>query len=233
MSLASTLLLTGIVGSTAYGLAGPDSDVDRLGMFAAPTAAFHGIDMPTDKHATIVHSDPDFTMHEARKMVMLLTSANPTVTELLWLPDHLYEVRTPFGEELVALRGSLASARRTRDAFFGYAVAQMKRLAETGQFQSKMRARSEKHGRHLLRLLDQGVAFYHTGVLTVPVFDPERYFEFGRRVVADPSLGQQEIAKAEEILNRVTSALPAEPDMAAANDWLRRLRAAEWAGQLR
>lgn len=33
------MLLAGIVGSTAYGLAGPDSDVDRLGVFAVPTRA--------------------------------------------------------------------------------------------------------------------------------------------------------------------------------------------------
>ena len=34
-----TVLLSGIVGSTAYGLAGPDSDVDRLGMYAAPSSS--------------------------------------------------------------------------------------------------------------------------------------------------------------------------------------------------
>lgn len=36
------LLLSGIVGSVAYGLAGPGSDTDRIGVFAAPTVAFHG-----------------------------------------------------------------------------------------------------------------------------------------------------------------------------------------------
>ena len=32
------ILLQGVVGSTAYGLSGPDSDVDRAGVFAHPTA---------------------------------------------------------------------------------------------------------------------------------------------------------------------------------------------------
>ncbi len=41
-----TVLLAGIVGSTAYGLAGPDSDVDRLGVFAAPTLSLLGLDAP-------------------------------------------------------------------------------------------------------------------------------------------------------------------------------------------
>jgi hypothetical protein len=44
-----TVLLQGIVGSTAYGLAGPHSDVDRLGVYAALTWAFHGLRLPIDK----------------------------------------------------------------------------------------------------------------------------------------------------------------------------------------
>ena len=47
----NTPLLEGIVGSTAYGLAGPHSDVDRLGVFAAPTRAFHGLYPPIDGRA--------------------------------------------------------------------------------------------------------------------------------------------------------------------------------------
>jgi hypothetical protein len=37
VNVPGTVLLSGIVGSQAYGLATPDSDVDRLGMFAFPT----------------------------------------------------------------------------------------------------------------------------------------------------------------------------------------------------
>jgi hypothetical protein len=34
------ILLSGIVGSTAYGLANEHSDIDRLGVYAAPTEEF-------------------------------------------------------------------------------------------------------------------------------------------------------------------------------------------------
>ena len=34
------VVLEGIVGSTAYGLAGPDSDVDRIGVFQELTITF-------------------------------------------------------------------------------------------------------------------------------------------------------------------------------------------------
>jgi predicted nucleotidyltransferase len=84
----NTVLLQGIVGSTAYGLAGPHSDVDRLGVYAAPTKAFHGLRLPIDRAASVVvHEPEDLTLHEARKFALLALSANPTVTELLWLPD--------------------------------------------------------------------------------------------------------------------------------------------------
>lgn len=43
-----TVLLSGVVGSTAYGLAGPHSDVDRLGVFAVATAALHGLHPPAE-----------------------------------------------------------------------------------------------------------------------------------------------------------------------------------------
>src|SRR5262249_53904583 len=87
------VLLRGIVGSTAYGLAGPHSDVDRLAVYAAPTRAFHGLRLPIDRQASIVvHEPDDLTLHEARKFCLLALSANPTVTELLWLSD--YEVAT-------------------------------------------------------------------------------------------------------------------------------------------
>src|SRR5690606_31256568 len=92
-----TLLLSGIVGSVAYGLAGPDSDVDRLGVYAAPTTAFHGLHPPVGKAASKATTSPDCTLHEAGKFAALLLGGNPTITELLWLPDDLYEVRTPLG----------------------------------------------------------------------------------------------------------------------------------------
>lgn len=97
------ILLSGVVGSTAYGLAGPDSDVDRLGIFAVPTLSLLGLTPPEESHVT---SKPDTTLHEAGKAARLMLAGNPTVTELLWLPDDLYEVRTP-----LAIRRSRCAGR--------------------------------------------------------------------------------------------------------------------------
>lgn len=110
------VLLSGIVGSTAYGLAGPDSDVDRLGVFAAPTMALVGLRTPPETRVT---SKPDSTLHEARKFCLLALSCNPTASELMWLPDNLYEVRTALGDDLIGIRRSFLCAKRTRNAYFG------------------------------------------------------------------------------------------------------------------
>jgi hypothetical protein len=39
-------ILQGIVGSTAYGLATPTSDIDRMGVFVAPTKEIVGFHPP-------------------------------------------------------------------------------------------------------------------------------------------------------------------------------------------
>jgi hypothetical protein len=199
--------------------------VDRIGVFAAPTVSFHGLDLPIERQATHVGHHPDVTMHEARKLVMLCLSSNPTVTELLWLPDELYDMRVPLGVELVQLRQSFSAAQLVRNAYFGYATSQLKKLLDTGQFQSKMRARASKHGRHLLRLLDQGFAYYSTGHLPVRVDNPQRYIDFGEAVAADPERARPALAEAEARFDAVRSPLPDRPDRAVVEDWLLRVRA--------
>lgn len=218
------IILAGVVGSTAYGLAGPHSDVDRLGAFAAPTIQFHGLHPPVGKAASIVRHEPDVTFHEVGKLAALCLSGNPTVTELLYLDS--YEVTTDLGLELVALRAAFHSAHKVRDAYFGYATAQFRRLLDTGQFQSKMRQRVEKHARHLLRLLDQGFGLYATGRLTIRVDDPQRYLDFGRRVADDTEAARSALAEAEARFEATASALPDRPDEARVEAWLQRVRAA-------
>ena len=237
-----TTLLSGIVGSTAYGLAGPGSDVDRLGVFAESTMELVGLHAPED---TFCRYGPDSTLHEARKYCTLALGGNPTVTELMWLPDELYEVRTDLGSELIGLRSAFLSAKRVRDAYFGYATSQLSRLLTTGSFQSKQRARSEKHARHLLRLLDQGFALYSTGHLPIRLEDPARYMEFGQRVAEELATmastttyldsahrinvtAQAALTEAEAKFDSIVSPLPDRPDMDAVEEWLRKVRRTFW-----
>ncbi|WUH94501.1 nucleotidyltransferase domain-containing protein [Streptomyces sp. NBC_00433] len=221
------ILLSGIVGSTAYGLAREGSDVDRLGLFAAPTEELHGLHQPKDSHVT---THPDRTLHEAAKWCRLALGGNPTVMELVWLPDDLYEVRTALGDELIGIRSSLLSAKRVRDAYLGYATQQFKRLYDRGDgsFSADTRKRTAKHARHLRRLCHQGFELYATGRLSIRVDNPEEYHRFGEQVAADAMLALPMLKRFEAAFDATVSVLPEQPDEAPVEAWLRRVRAAHY-----
>lgn len=222
MNMTSDVILSGIVGSTAYGLARENSDTDRLGCFMAPSSLFLGLHPPTGRAASRVSTQPDVTEHELGKYVSLLLACNPTVTELLWLPDGLYEVRRPVGEDLVALRSKFLSARAVRNAYLGYATQQFRKLCERGDgsFSSDTRQRTQKHARHLRRLCVQGWTLYSTGHLPIRVEDPDEYFAFGESVAQDPSTARDFISRYEDRFAESPGVLPEHPSADAIDEWL-------------
>ncbi|MGC5019861.1 nucleotidyltransferase domain-containing protein [Micromonospora sp. DT47] len=217
------LLLSGIVGSVAYGLAGPGSDVDRIGVFAAPTVALHGLHPPRE---SVVTTGPDVTLHEARKYCGLALKGNPTATELMWLPEECYETRTEFGDRLITIRSAFLSAPRVRDAYLGYAGQQFRRLASRDSGAGS-RGRSAKHARHLARLVHQGRLLYATGVLQIRLDDPEWFRAFGDRVAAgELTEARALVAEAERDFDTIRTPLPARPDEETVERWLLDVRAA-------
>jgi predicted nucleotidyltransferase len=214
-------ILSGIVGSTAYGLAHADSDIDILGIFAAPTTDFHGLHRPKESHVT---TKPDSTWHEAAKWCRLALACNPTAMELVWLTDH--EAVTDLGEDLIGIRHAFLSARRVHDAYLGYATQQLRKLQARGDgtFSSDVRGRTAKHARHLVRLLQHGVELHQTGTLTIRLADPNRVQYLAGRLVADPSYGNELLRDAEFTFD-APGVLPEEPDTAAVERWLRAVRA--------
>ncbi|MGW5582685.1 nucleotidyltransferase domain-containing protein [Streptomyces sp. NPDC003857] len=218
------ILLSGIVGSTAYGLAHAGSDVDRLGVFAVPTQKLHGLHPPKE---SLVGTDPDRTFHEAAKWCRLALGGNPSVTELVWLADELYEVRTPLGDELIGIRASFLSAPRVRAAYLGYATQQVRRLESKGDRDpsADVRRRTAKHARHLKRLCHQGLELYSTGQLTVRLEGPQDYRAFGEHVAEDATVARSLLRHYENAFDEARCVLPQEPDEAAAESWLHRVRA--------
>lgn len=177
------IVIEGTVGSTAYGLAREGSDIDTLGVFVAPTRSVAGLEWHSSDE-TRVTTGPDSTYHEIGKFLRLALKCNPTITELLWLPD-VRAVDSECGGRLLSVRRYLLSRRYVRDAYIGYAHQQIERLKrrEDGTFSSDTRNRTVKHGRHMLRLLRQGAELLETGKLTVRVPDPEEYWAFDNYTV--------------------------------------------------
>lgn len=218
------ILLEGIVGSTAYGLATASSDVDKLGVMQLPTAHFLGLSSPPEGSLSQVSTDPDVTYHDVGKFCRLALSCNPTVMELLWLPDELYTHRNYAGQELIWMREDFLSAQRVKDAYMGYAVAQFDRLIRSGSFYSDVRNRTEKHARHLLRLMHQGYTLYTTGELPIVLKNPERYHEFGRAVAQDVKHAQSALNEYRELFEDAVTVLPEKPNIEEISEWVLDLR---------
>lgn len=217
------ILLRGIVGSTAYGLAREGSDEDRLGVYAWPTDSFFHLGEPKD---SVVKNKPDITEHELAKYLRLALKCNPSLLELLWLPQDLYQVRRSQGTELIALRKAFLHTTGIRNAYGGYALQQAQRLqrreAEGKEgFSSTTRNRTAKHARHCFRLLEQGQQLLETGDLTVKVPDPEMYWAFdGMSVEQIVARFEASFAK----FNAIDSVLPDQPDFMRVDMFLYRTR---------
>lgn len=168
------VILYGVVGSQAYGLAHEDSDVDRLGIFAAPTLDVAGLNWSTALESRVT-TNPDVALHEVGKACRLLLGCNPTLTELLWLPK--YETLHRSGQMLVDHRQAFLSTNAVLAAYGGYARQQAARFRDRndGSSSSNTRRRTTKHARHMIRLLKQGAHLMTTGTLSVHVGNPAPY----------------------------------------------------------
>lgn len=198
------VLLRGVVGSTAFGLARPGSDIDRLGIFAYPIRLLHTVDGKRWDES-VVKKDPDSTMHEVGKYVRLALKCNPTIVDLLYLTE--YEVLTSTGQELIGLRRDFLSEKYVRSAYSGYALGQISRIQQEWRNEQRQ-ARIAKHARHCFRLLEQAEQLLTTGELTVRVPDPEVYWAFDSMSVESiEELFREKAAR----VNNLDTVLPERP----------------------
>jgi hypothetical protein len=248
-----TVILEGIVGSTAYGLAHDGSDVDRLGIFLEPTENFLGLDgVPVKRQSWKQPGEQDRMLHEVGKFCSKTLGGNPTFTELLWLPMKFYTTITAEGEELIYHRRSFLAARPVRDSYLGYATQQFRKFdVRGGTFSSDTRKRTEKHARHMARLLIQGLHAWLTGNIVVNLDDPEladgyalglmnnaldvepgtftglpeAIREFGFQVAEGDAYAPLVLMREVEMeMERAKTVLPEEPDGKVIDAWLKRLR---------
>lgn len=233
----SNVILRGVVGSTAYGLDHEGSDVDRLGVYVAPIDVVLGLngsslDDPQSKQTvddTLVQHAPDLTLHEVGKYVSLALQCNPTILELLWLPEH--EVRTHLGQLLVEHRQDFLSTDRVKGRYGGYAKAQAERLMRRNAegkegFSSDVGNRTAKDGRHVARLLIQGQQLLNTGEMQVKVSSSHReyIFEMGDLAEQDPERFYVRFQDSLEDLYETESVLPDQNNREAINRMLIQIR---------
>ncbi|MDG4759086.1 nucleotidyltransferase domain-containing protein [Micromonospora sp. WMMD710] len=153
-------VLAVVVGSRAYGLEGPGSDVDRRGVYVAPTRAFWHLDKPP------THLDgpaPEQFSWEFERFCALALQGNPTVLEALWSP--LIESVTADGDLLLAQRQAFLS-QRLAQTYGGYARDQLDRVTARRERTGET---NHKQAMHMLRLLTAGAHALRTGEILVDV----------------------------------------------------------------
>jgi predicted nucleotidyltransferase len=201
-------ILAVVVGSRAYGLAGPGSDHDRRGVYAAPTRLFWPLDKPP---AHLDGPAEEQFSWELERFCTLALQGNPTVLEVLWSP--LVTEVTADGRELLATRAAFLS-RRVAETYGGYARDQLKRVADR---RARTGETNHKQAMHMIRLLLAGAHVLRTGDILVDVSPlRERLLAVRRGEVPWESV----TGWAGELLTDLTESaratgLPAEPDRPA------------------
>ncbi|AGZ42509.1 nucleotidyltransferase domain-containing protein [Actinoplanes friuliensis] len=210
-------ILAVVVGSRAYGLAGPGSDHDRRGVYAAPTRMFWHLDKPP------THLDgpaEEQFSWEIERFCTLALQANPTVLEVLWSP--LISSVTADGRELLAVRSAFLS-QRVASSYGSYARDQLKRVAAR---RSKTGETNHKQAMHMIRLLLAGAHVLRTGEVLVDV-SPLRSRLLAVRQGEVP--WESVVAWADTLFEDLTAAaatttLPPLPDRAAIDNLLHSVR---------
>lgn len=217
-NVPGTPVLVGVGGSHAYGLNHIHSDVDYRGCYVAPTREFFGLHQPAE---TYTRNDPDVSLHEIRKFLMLAAKGNPTILETFFYSHYTH--RTPTGDLLVEHRDQFITSK-IKAAHIGYAREQFRRLKERqGSFSSDTAKRTEKHARHMFRLMQLAERALTTGEYKIRVDNPDEIFALGRLPFEDMvALAESEF----ERLDAIESVLPPEPNMEFIDNLLVAIRGA-------
>ncbi|MDR7280827.1 nucleotidyltransferase domain-containing protein [Catenuloplanes atrovinosus] len=207
-----------VVGSRAFGLDVEGSDTDLRGVYAAPADAFWSLRKPP-RH--VEGPAPEQFSWEVERFCELALKANPNLLEVLHSP--MVETITPLGEELVELRGAFLS-QLMYQTYSGYVLSQFKKI------EADLRRDGEprwKHVMHLLRLLLACRDVLATGAFRTDAGEHrERLLSVRRGERAWPEVETWRLSLHAQIDDALDATpLPAVPDAARVDAWLRSVRA--------
>lgn len=114
------LVLEGIVGSQAYGLATEQSDTDIKGVYILPKDIYYGLDyFPQANNET-----NDIVYYELNRFMELVGKNNPNILELLYLPKSCILYKHPVFD-IIDSRNYLS--KLCKDTFANYAITQIRK----------------------------------------------------------------------------------------------------------
>jgi len=226
--ITDDVLLMGILGSRAYGLARSCSDINRQGVFLTPSREFLGAIQPVaDSRES---HEPNARELDLGKFMRIALDGRPSALELLYLEDYGHITET--GRQLVGLREHFLSAPAVASGYLTNTEWAVKKIMKRHAVaDSGFDIRNPKSARHVLRLLQSGLSLYTDGHLPLRVRNRGEIFDFGHSVgiLGDMDLLQDTLHSYEERFAATRSPLPEEPDTAKLSDWLRNVRLDELA----
>lgn len=213
-------ILRVLVGSQAHGTADAESDRDERVVFVVPTWQFFCIEAQPRESAWLEAPAGDVTGWELGKFCKLASYCNPTVLEVLW--GYVLE-QDVWGHQLRSIALGFLSRPRIRDAFFGYASNQRKKMLGTPGEQ--WGRRHWKFAEAYLRVLFQGGELLRTGRLPVDLRGHPRIIDV-LRLCREGRFGPGEvISESHQLIENIGDAyrqsnLPDGPDTARINQFV-------------
>jgi hypothetical protein len=113
-----------IVGSQAYGIDTPESDIDKAGVMIPDQAYFLGLNRFEQFDD---YPEEDKVMYDIRKALKLIADNNPNCLDLLCSPERCITKMTPYWQEIVENK-DLFISKKARFTFSSYAIAQLERI---------------------------------------------------------------------------------------------------------
>lgn len=131
-------IFKGIVGSKAYGLDNEYSDTDIRGIYQQTNDEVLGFN-----YQERIDISADEVYYEIRKFIELIGKSNPTILEMLWLPEPMILKTSNAFEYLSSYRHKFLT-KQCKQSYIGYACAQIKKTKIN---------RNAKNLMHALRLV--------------------------------------------------------------------------------
>lgn len=219
-------ILKAVVGSQAHGLAGPDSDTDYRGVFVVPTTDILCLGGSARRTSWLERDDAgqvlaDDVAWEVGHFLGLATKCNPSILECMAAPAFEAD---EWGRELRALLPSVWNPKGVRGAFVGYGLNQRKKMLDDKD------KRPWKFACAYLRTLAAAECLLATGTVLMDTRGHTLHADLVRFKAGEASKGEI-IDLCDQWTVYVEDAFAAcrhEPNVAAANDYLLRLRRANW-----
>lgn len=220
-----------LVGSRLYALDTSESDWDYRGVGIPSASDLLGLEDTARKHwdTTNDASTPGETsFYTVTKFFLLLEKSNPTLTEILFVPDEAVITKTPLWDKVCLFSKSQFITKRIIPSYFGYfkdAYVRVKdKKAQNGrEWMVGKWGYDVKNSSHCYRIAIQAIELMSTGVCH------PRMTGINREVAFDIKSGKYSYEKTMETLNAVYETmkiaekrctLPDSPDMSRVNDYV-------------